>query len=92
MTSPDMSRTMLRVAGMSVLTAWVIWAATYFALYAILVLANAAPKSLFPDEAGWLYFPLTLLGAWLGLTCMATIGQAGRPILFGILFCSDYRP
>ena len=35
MTSPDMSRTTLRAAGVSVLIAWAIWAAAYLALYAI---------------------------------------------------------
>ena len=86
MTSPDMSRTTLRVAGVSVIAAWVIWAAAYLGLYAIL-LANDAPRSLFPREVGWWYFPLTLLGTWLLLACMTNIGQAGRPNLFGILFC-----
>ena len=87
MSSSDMSRTTLRAAGMSVFVAWAIWVAAYLGLYAILLMANAAPRSLFPVEVGWLYLPLTLLGTWLALTCMATIGQAGRPILFGILFC-----
>ena len=86
MTSSDMSRTTLRAAGVSVIIAWAIWAAAYLGLYAILLLANVAPRSLFPSEVGWLYFPLTLLGTWLTLTCIATIGQAGRSILFGSLF------
>ncbi len=87
MTSPEMSRTMLKTAGVSVIIAWAIWAAAYLGLYAILLLANVGPRSLFPSEVGWWYLPLTLLGTWLALTCMATIGQAGRPILFGVLFC-----
>jgi hypothetical protein len=87
MTSPDMSRTMLKAAGISVLIAWVLWAAALMALYAILLLANVAPRPVLPGDAGWWYFPLTLLGTWLALTFTATIGQAGRPILFGILFC-----
>ena len=39
-----------------------------------------------PSEVGWWYFPLTLLGGWIGLTFLATIGQTGRPKLFGIVF------
>jgi len=81
-----MSRTMLRAAGVSVLVAWLIWAAAFLGLYAILLLANVAPKSMFPGEVGWWYFPLTLLGAWLTLTFVATIGQTGRSIFFVILF------
>ena len=84
MTSPDMSRTMLRVAAVSVAVAWVIWAAAYLALYAILPSADVASRSLVPFQV---YFPLALLGTWLALTCTATIGQTGRPILFAILFC-----
>jgi hypothetical protein len=87
MTSPDMSRTMLKAAGVSVLVAWVIWAAAFLALYVILLLANVAPRWPLPSEVGWWYFPLTLLGTWLALTFVATIGQTGRSILFGILFC-----
>ncbi len=84
MTSPDMSRTMLRAAGISVAFAWAIWAAAYLALYAILPSADTGPRSLVPFQV---YLPLALLGTWLALTCTATIGQAGRPNLFGILFC-----
>ncbi len=86
MTSSDMSRTTLLAAGKSVLVAWGIWAAAYLALYAILHLVKVAPGLQLPDEMAWWYFPLTLVGTWLGLACLATIGQAGRPVLFGILF------
>jgi hypothetical protein len=91
MASSDMSRTTLKAAGMSVLVAWAIWIAAFLGLYAILFLANVGPHELLnkqlPGEAGWWYFPLTLLGTWLALTFVATIGQTGRPILLGALFC-----
>ncbi len=87
MTSLDMSRTTLRAAGVSVLVAWVIWIAAYIGLYATLLMANVAPRKLFPDELGWWYFPITLLGTWLLLACMTAIGQAGRSLLFGTLYC-----
>ena len=86
MTSSDMSRTMLRAAGISVLVAWVLWAAAFLVLFAILLLANVDPTPHLPREVGWWYFPVTLLGAWLALTVIATIGQAGRPTLYAILF------
>jgi hypothetical protein len=87
MTSSEMSRTMLKVAGISVLVSWAIWAAALLALYAILLLANVVPKPALPAELGWWYLPLTLLGTWLALSFVATIGQTGRPILLGVLFC-----
>ena len=68
------------------LVAWAIWAAAFLALYAILLLAHVDPAPQLPREMGWWYFPVTLLGTWLGLTLMATIGQAGRPMLLAILF------
>lgn len=87
MTSPDMSRTMLKTAGISVLFAWMLWATSFLALYAILLLANVEPRPQLPREMGWWFLPLTLLGTWLTLTVMAVIGQTGRPSLFAILFC-----
>ena len=78
-----MSRTTLRAAGVSVIIAWAIWAAAYLVLYAIIPSSEIASKSLLPCEV---YFPLTLLSTWLALTCMATIGQTGRSILFGLLY------
>src|SRR5579863_3209195 len=87
MTSPDLSRTMLKAAGFSVLFAWVVWAAAFLALYAILLLAGIQPRPQLPREMGWWFLPLTLVGTWLGLTFMAVLGQTGRPILIGMLFC-----
>jgi hypothetical protein len=87
MTSPDLSRTMLKAAGISVLLAWVVWATAFLVLYAILLLAHVEPRPQLPREVGWWFIPLTLVGTWLALTVMAVIGQAGRPTLFGALFC-----
>jgi hypothetical protein len=87
MTSTEMSRTMLRAAGVSVLVAWVIWAAALLGLYVVLRLASVVPAAQIPGEIGWWYFPVTLLGTWLVLTFVATIVQTGRPVLLGTLFC-----
>ncbi len=87
MTSPDLSRTMLKAAGISVLFAWVVWAVAYLALYSILHVVNIEPRPVLPGEVGWWYFPLTLLGTWIALTFMAVLGQTGRPYLIAILFC-----
>jgi len=87
MTSPELSRTMLKTAGISVLFAWIVWAAAFLVVYATLLLASVEPRPQLPRELGWWFIPLTLLGTWLGLTFMAVLGQTGRPTLIGILFC-----
>lgn len=87
MTSTDMARTMLEAAGFSVLLAWVLWAAAFLVLYAILLIVNVDPRPQIPSQVGWWYFPATLLGTWLALTFMATIALAGRTWLFVNLFC-----
>jgi hypothetical protein len=87
MATPDMARTMLRVAGISVFVSWAIWAAALLGLYGILLLAHVDLKPAFSDGLEWWRLPLTLAGTWLLLSFVATIGQTGRPILLGILFC-----
>jgi hypothetical protein len=87
MTSTDMSRTMLKAAGISVFIAWIIWALAFLAVYAILLLAHIDPRPQLPKAVGWWYFPVTLVGSWIVLTFLATIGQTGRPMLYAILFC-----
>jgi len=86
MTSTDLSRTMLKAAGISMVVAWAIWAAAYLALYAILLLANVAPRPLLAGDIGWWCFPLTLLGTWAALTFVATIALTGRQFLLLGLF------
>ena len=87
MTSTDMARTMLKAAGISLLVAWALWAAAFLALYAILLLAHVDPRPQLPNEVGWWYFPITLLGTWIALALLATLGQTGRPSLLASLFC-----
>ena len=86
MTNTDLARTMLKTAAISVLAAWVLWAVAFFILYLILLIAHVTPRSELPRDLGWWYFPATLVGAWLGVSFLATIGQAGRPKFFMILF------
>src|SRR5260370_33210228 len=87
MTSTEMARTMLKTAGISVLAAWVLWAAAFLVIYGILLATHVVPRPELPKELGWWYFPATLAGAWLAVAVLATIGQTGRPTLFMILFC-----
>ncbi|MGO8747968.1 MAG: hypothetical protein ACLQNE_18490 [Thermoguttaceae bacterium] len=88
MTSTVMARTMLKAAGINLFLAWALWAVAFLALYAILLLAHVDPRPQLPSEVGWWYFPITLLGTWIGLALFATLGQTGRSSLIVILFGS----
>src|SRR5262245_14377297 len=86
MTDIDMSRTLLKTAGQSVLVAWVIWAFSFLTLYAILRLCGVTGPTL-PVELGWWYFPATLLGAWIIVGLGAAVGLADRPLRVAKLVC-----
>jgi hypothetical protein len=86
MSDTEMSWVMLKTAVISVLTAWLLWAIVFFILYVILLATGVVPRLELPGELGWWYFPATLVSAWLGVSLLATVGQAGRPTLFMILF------
>jgi hypothetical protein len=86
MTNTDLSWTMLKTAAISVFAAWSLWAVAFLILYAIVLATGAVPQPQLPGEWGWWYFPATFVGAWLGVSLLATIGQAGRPKFFMILF------
>jgi hypothetical protein len=86
MNDTDMARTMLKTAAISVLAAWALWAVAFLIVYAILLAAGVTPRPELPRELGWWYLPATLAAAWLAVSLPATVGQAGRPTLFMILF------
>lgn len=79
MATADMSRTMLKTAGMSLLVAWGLWLAALLTLYAILLAVGVQPA--LPKALRWWYLPATLLGAWLSMGVLATLAQAGRQTL-----------
>ena len=78
MTSTDMARTMLKAAGISLLVAWALWAVAFLALFAILLLSHVDPRPQLPNEVGWWYFPITLLGTWMR-ACAACNAWPDRP-------------
>jgi hypothetical protein len=87
MTDTDMSRTILKTAGQSVVVAWAIWAGSFLTLYVILRLAGVAIPDALPRELGWWYFPATLLGPWVIVGVGAALGLADRPVLVAKLAC-----
>ncbi len=87
LTNPEMSRTILKVLGKSVLTAWIIWAVPFVILTSVLFARQAIPRANLLDELGWWYFPLTLLGCWTITSVMASISMTGRSKLLAQLIC-----
>jgi hypothetical protein len=82
MTNDALARAALHVAIRSVLVSWTIWVVAFAAALAVLALAGELPNELVPPELGWRYFPLTILGAWLGVAPLMTICLTGRLKLF----------
>ena len=82
MTSTEMARTILKTAGKSVCVAWSIWAAAFLALYLTLRATNSFPQQTLPKELIWWYFPATLLGPWIVVTALTSVGLIGRSQLF----------
>jgi hypothetical protein len=87
MTDTDMSRTILKTAGQSVILAWAIWAFSFLTLYVILRLCGVTIPTL-PIELSWWYFPATLLGPWIIVGLGAALGLADRPVLTAKLICA----
>src|SRR5712691_2305151 len=92
LTNVEMSRMILKTAAKSVFLAWSIWAVAFLTLYMILLAFQAVPPNAFPSELigwGW-YFPATLLGPWIVVGLLGSVGLAGRPRtawkLFAALF------
>ncbi len=82
MTTPELARTLLKVAARSVLLAWFIWATAFLAVYLILLAIGFSPGPEFSDSLRWWYFPVTLVGAWMAVALVASIGLTGRSELF----------
>ncbi|MGH9818454.1 MAG: hypothetical protein ACRD6I_20515, partial [Candidatus Acidiferrales bacterium] len=78
MTDTEMARAILRTVAKSVLLAWVIWAAAFLIAYVVLTAAGAAPALKLPEGMNWWYLPGTLLGPWVVVGILTSIGLAGR--------------
>jgi hypothetical protein len=89
-TNTQLARTILKAAAKSVLIAWIIWAATFLALYLLLVVIDVVPKPALPKDLGWWYFPATVLGPWIVLALVASLGLTGRSRPFMDLFVLSF--
>jgi hypothetical protein len=78
MTSADMSRSILRVAAISLLGAWAVWAAALAAIWLTLTALGANPAPFFPKELDWRELPGSFLGSWVILGGVISTGLTGR--------------
>lgn len=85
-TSPQLARALLQTAILSVLLAWLIWAAA-IAVFFLLCGMLGVPAPQWPATLGWWFFPAALIGAWTVLSFLASIGLIGRSGLFVHLAC-----
>lgn len=100
--SADMARILLRIAGESLLVAWLIWGGTLLLILLAGRLAGYAPLALFPPEFNWQMLAGGLLTSWGVFTNMMSIVLIGRGQLvarilasacfayIGVILCSKH--
>lgn len=83
MTSVEMSRMILKVAAKSVLVTWSLWAVTFAFVWLILLAFKAIPPEVPAEwrQVGWWYVPATLLGPWIVVGLLGSLGLTGSPNL-----------
>ncbi len=76
--SMDFARAILRNAAQSSLMAWLIWFAVFAGCLLTMWLTKQMPSSFMPRDTGLLFIPMTVLGPWIALSNLSTIGLSGR--------------
>jgi hypothetical protein len=85
MTDAQMAGATLRTAALSVFLAWLIWAAAGLIVGLFLLAAGAANSIRFPLDFRWWNFPGMLLGSWIVVGVLASIGLAGSTRVFQLV-------
>ncbi len=80
----DLAQAILRMAALSTLIAWAIWFVAFVAIFGVMLSAFQLPSPIIPGGAGAWFLPLTLLGPWIFMANLPSIGLSGRghPIAF----------
>ena len=77
-TNSDFAKTFLRMTVRSLLITWTIWATTFVAWLFFADIMHRLPEAVFPGPIGAWYLPLILLGSWITMANLSTVGLSGR--------------
>jgi len=88
-TSRDYANAILRTAAQSALLAWLLWFVVFAGSLLIMWLSKQFPNPFMPRNIGVLYIPMTILGPWIALANLGSIGLSGRgaKVLFALVSC-----
>lgn len=65
LTCSELARAILRTAAISLLLAWVVWAAALLAAYGLGVAFSDRPLALIPKDQDWRQIPAAVVGSWI---------------------------
>lgn len=82
MSSCEMAQIILGTAAKSVVVVWLLWAAAFLLLYLTLQATNSFPQQALPEALTWWYFPATLIGSWIVVATLTSVGLTGRSSFF----------
>lgn len=69
---------LLRTSAQGTILSWLAWATVLLTCLLTMWLLQIRPNSYLPDKIGLLFVPLTILGPWIAMSNLATIGLSGR--------------
>ncbi|MDB5342849.1 MAG: hypothetical protein JWP89_1226 [Schlesneria sp.] len=87
LTDRDLSTTTLKVLAKSVLYSWLIWAAVFVVVTGNQWLSGQLVNSPIFQKLYWWYLPITLLGAWIANSVIASLSLTGHSSLWVKIAC-----
>ncbi|MDX1930707.1 MAG: hypothetical protein SFV81_29560, partial [Pirellulaceae bacterium] len=89
-TSKQFSASILKTAAYSSLASWLLWFLVFIACLFTLWMLKLKPDYYLPKDVGILFIPMTILGPWIAMANLGTIGLSGRgaSILFTLVTSS----
>jgi hypothetical protein len=90
MTSTDLGKSVLKVAAQCAVCGWIIWSASFLAVYCLLTAPLGHRLAPALAQFPWRSLPATLLGFWTATALGVAIIVAGRPRLTFSLLCGCF--
>jgi hypothetical protein len=78
MSNVELASTVLKVAMRSVALSWSIWLVAFGVILSIMFACGMPVTGLLPAGLRWWYLPATLLGCWMTVGLLTTVGLTGR--------------